>query len=179
MTAFAPRGGRCPRSQGSSRRVLRQALLAGATVALLGATSPSAWAARCDSQKDPITIKQNVQIDFGTIVVTTSAGTVRITPAGALSTPGSPSYTLLGGGAAGQFSVTGKQGCAVTISFLDGVLMNPAANTMTITNFTTNAVNPFFNSAGSLAFSVGADLVVNSNQPDGTYTGTYTITVIY
>jgi hypothetical protein len=176
MTAFAPKDGRCLRRPGSAGRVLRQASLAGATVALLGAASTSAWAARCS---DPITIVQNQQIDYGTIVVSTSAGTVRITPGGAVSTPAG--FALLSGGAAGQFQVTGKKDCNVTISFVAGSLIGPPSSTaMTITNFTTNAgTAPGFDHNGNLNFAVGADLLVNANQLGGTYNGVYTITVVY
>jgi len=52
---------------------------------------------------------------------------------------------------------------------------------MQIQNFTTNAGStPILNPAGGvLDFNVGADLIVNASQLGGSYSGTYTVTVIY
>ncbi len=51
----------------------------------------------------------------------------------------------------------------------------------TVTMVTTNAgANPTLNPAGGvLDFNVGADLVVNAGQAAGSYSGAYTVTVIY
>jgi hypothetical protein len=167
----------------SSARLRRALPLAAMLLALLGLASPPAWAAGgCDETSNPITISQTQAISYGTIAVTNGGGTVTISPSGTVSAPGG--YTVSGATSAGKFHVTGKQNCAVIISFLAGSLTGPGT-AMAIGNFTNNAgASPSLNiagagSLGSLDFSVGGDLTVNSNQVGGSYSGTYTVTVIY
>ncbi len=67
----------------------------------------------------------------------------------------------------------------MVISFTAGALTGPG-NAMTINNFTNNAgANPVLDASGNLSFKVGADLVIGANQKGGSYSGTYTVTVIY
>jgi hypothetical protein len=168
----------------SSLRGLRWAFpFAAALFALLGIASPPAWAAGgCDETSNPITISQTQSISYGTIAVTNGGGTVTISPSGTVSAPGG--YTVSGITSAGKFHVTGKQNCSVSISFLAGSLTGPGT-AMAIGNFTNNAgASPSLNivgagTLGSLDFAVGADLTVNSNQAGGSYSGTYSVTVIY
>lgn len=166
----------------SSSRELRWALPFAATLlALLGTASPPAWAANCDETSNPITISQTQPISYGTIAVTNGGGTVTISPSGTVSAPGG--YTVSGITSPGKFHVTGKQNCAVAISFLAGSLTGPGT-AMAIGNFTNDAgaspaLTHMAGSQGSLDFSVGADLTVNSNQTGGSYSGTYSVTVIY
>lgn len=173
MTAFAPIGGRRPR-QLSARYVKAQAVLAGATVLLLGATAIPAWAT-CNKT---ITVSETQQMNYGTIAVTSGGGTVTMATTGIVSPPGG--FTVSGITNAGSFHVTGTNNCTVSISFIAGSLTGPGT-AMPIQNFTTNAgpTPTLAPSGGALDFNVGADLVVNPNQVGGTYNGTYTVTVIY
>jgi Domain of unknown function (DUF4402) len=171
MIAFA----HSHRNTGAAKRAM---LLAMALASLLVAGS-EAWAARCDEGKDPITISPVLasQMNYGTIVSPNFSGAVTLSPSGAISAPG---FTLVGGGASpGKFTVTGKPGCAVTISFSGGVLFGPGTATMTLSNFTSNPTGTPTLNQGALNLAVGASLNVNANQPGGTYSGTYTVTVIY
>jgi len=149
---------------------------AGVTLAvLLGASSPAALAA-CNKA---ITVTETQQMNYGTIAVTSGAGTVTIAPNGTVTAPGG--FTVSGLTAAGKFHVTGSRNCAVVISFVAGSLLGPGA-AMQIRNFTTDAgMNPTLlpPRPSHLDFSVGADLVVNAGQAGGSYSGTYTVTVIY
>lgn len=160
-----------------SIRAAKRAMLAATTLMMLLGAESQAWAARCDETKDPITISETQQIAYGTIAVPSSGGTVTISATGTVSAPGG--FTVSGITSAGQFRVTGKQGCAVTLSFLQGSLTGPGA-AMTINNFTNSAgATPTLDSTGTLNFNVGADLLVNSSQVGGSYSGTYSVTVIY
>lgn len=55
------------------------------------------------------------------------------------------------------------------------------ADTMTLTGFRRTGVNDqrVLDANGDATFSVGATLNVGANQPAGTYSGTYTVTVSY
>jgi hypothetical protein len=92
-------------------------------------------------------------------------------------------FTVSGITGAGKFHVAGKANCSLSISFLAGSLTGPGT-AMAIQNFTNDAgaspsLNHVSGSNGTLDFDVGADLVVNSSQTGGSYSGTYTVTVIY
>jgi hypothetical protein len=144
-----------------------------AALVLCGAATPAS--AACNKA---ITVAETQQINYGTIIVTAGGGTVTMAANGTVSVPGGFSQTGLP--TAGSFHVAGTNNCAVTISFLAGSLTGPGA-AMQIRNFTTNAgATPTLNPAGgALDFSVGADLVVNAGQAGGSYSGTYSVTVIY
>ncbi len=141
---------------------------------LLGVSAPPASAA-CNKA---ITITEAQQMNYATITVTSGGGNVTMSPSGTLTAPGG--FVLSGAPAAGKFNVTATNGCTVTISFTPGSLTGPGT-AMTITNFTTNAgPTPTLQPpSGQLSFSVGADLLVNAGQAGGSYSGTYTVTVIY
>lgn len=129
------------------------------------------------SIQQAISIVENTAMNFGTIAVDGTGGTVTISAAGAVSGPGG--YTFSGSPAAGNFTASGDASTAVTISFTAGTLTGPGA-AMTLNNFAHDAgVTPTTDVAGDLTFSVGADLVVNAVQASGAYSGTYTVTVNY
>jgi hypothetical protein len=147
--------------------------IAGLAVALVGGMAGPATAA-CTKA---IAVTQTQQMQYGTIAVTSGGGTVRITAAGAVSGPAG--FALSGAPGAGGFHVTGSNNCVVAISFVAGSLLGPGT-AMTLRNFTTNAAGtPLLQHGGILDFNVGADLVVNAGQAGGSYSGTYTVTVIY
>lgn len=124
-----------------------------------------------------ISITEDTQMDFGTIAVDGSGGTVTITAAGSVSGPAG--YTFSGSPAGGTFTASGDASTAVTISFTDGSLTGPGT-AMTLNNFTHDAGGtPTTDGTGDLTFNVGADLVVNASQASGAYSGTYVVTVNY
>jgi len=163
-------------AEGSNTRSGRLAtfVAAGAAGLLLCAMADSASAAPCNK---PITVTQTGQMSYGNIAPALGGGTVTLSSAGIASAPAG--FALTGGAAAGKFHVTGRRNCAVAISFVAGSLFGPGAS-MQVRNFTTDAgANPILSSAGTLDFDVGGDLVVNANQVGGSYSGSYTVTVIY
>jgi Mat/Ecp fimbriae major subunit len=175
MTAVAPRDARSLRSQVSAHRALGQAMLAGAALALLLGAAVVPASAACNKA---ITVTETQQMNYGTIAVTSGGGTVTMATTGTVSAPGG--FTVSGITNAGSFHVTGTNNCTVSISFVAGSLTGPGT-AMQIQNFTTNAGStPILNPAGGvLDFNVGADLIVNASQLGGSYSGTYTVTVIY
>ncbi len=123
-----------------------------------------------------IAIVENTSMDFATVAVDGSGGTVTLTSAGAIS---GATYTYSGSAAAGNFTASGDATTAVTISFTDGSLTGPGT-AMALNNFTHDAGgSPTTDGSGDLVFNVGGDLVVNASQVSGAYSGTYTVTVNY
>ncbi|GAB4395081.1 MAG: hypothetical protein Tsb0032_26170 [Kiloniellaceae bacterium] len=124
-----------------------------------------------------ISITEDTAMDFGTVAVDGSGGTVTISTAGAVSGPAG--YTFSGSPAAGTFTASGDASTAVTISFTAGSLTGPGT-AMALNNFTHDAGgSPTTDGTGDLTFNVGGDLVVNAAQASGSYSGTYTVTVNY
>ncbi len=123
-----------------------------------------------------LTVTENTTMDFGTITVDTSAATVTMTSAGSVS---GGTYTYSGSPAAGNFTASGDATTAVTISFTGGNLTGTGAD-MALSTFTHDAGGtPTTDGSGDLVFNVGADLAVGASQVADTYTGTYTVTVVY
>jgi len=124
-----------------------------------------------------ISIVENTTMDFGTIAVDGTGGTVSISAAAAVTGPAG--YTFSGAPAAGNFTASGDASTAVTISFTAGSLTGPGT-AMTLNNLAHDAGGtPTTNGSGDLVFNVGGDLVVGVAQVSGAYSGTYTVTVNY
>ena len=127
-----------------------------------------------------ITLTETTSMSFGTIGVVAGGGTVTLNSSGSRSAP--TGFFLSGTATAGAFKASAtaaSANCAVVISFTAGSLTGPG-NPMTINGFTDNAgASPKLNGAGTLTFKVGANLVIGANQKGGSYSGTYTVTVVY
>lgn len=121
-------------------------------------------------------------LDFGELVVT-GAGTAVIDPVSATMATTGPVIMVGPAAHPATFTATGSKNsvvnikiptAAVTLTRLGG------GGTMTVSNWTldgkTNRKIPL-NSAFS--FNVGGTLNIGSGQPDGTYSGTFTVTVQY
>jgi len=121
-------------------------------------------------------------LEFGEIVVA-GAGTAVINPvSGAITTTGP--LTLIGTAAhPATFKATGSRNSVVNIRLPNAAVTLTrvgGGGTMTVSNWTLDGNNNRkipLNSAFN--FNVGGTLNVGAGQPDGTYTGTFTITVQY
>lgn len=129
-----------------------------------------------------LSLLKTVDLDFGELVAT-GAGTAVIDPvSGAISTTGP--LTVIGTGAhPATFKATGSKNSVVNIRLPNGsVTLNRVGGggTMTVSNLTldgnTNRKIPL---NSTFDFNVGGTLNVGAAQPDGTYTGTFTVTVQY
>ncbi|MBL4667530.1 MAG: DUF4402 domain-containing protein [Sneathiella sp.] len=72
------------------------------------------------SIQQAISIVENTTMDFATVAVDGSGGTVALTAAGSVSGPAG--YSLSGTAAAGNFTASGDVSTSVSISFTDGTL---------------------------------------------------------
>ncbi len=115
-------------------------------------------------------------LNFGTLTSGTGGGTVVVTRAGNGTAGGD--VTLMPGSveSADQFSVEGDATRRFSIDAGAGSVTS-GANSMA---FTTDArANHTLDAAGVATFSVGGTLTVGADQPEGIYTGVYTVTVAY
>ena len=124
-----------------------------------------------------ISISFGGDLDFGTISPTGTAGTVTVAPDGVRT---SANVDLIGGLAgAASFDVTGEGNEVFSITFPSSATLTSGANSMTIDTFKHDAGGNPKLSGGSLTFNVGAKLHVGAAQAEGTYSGTFAVTVNY
>jgi hypothetical protein len=121
------------------------------------------------------------ELAFGKFVAA-SGGSVTVSPAGARSASGSVFLVPSGAWSAAQFMVTGDPDLAYSISLpANGtVTLNSGANSMALSNFTSNpAATGQLSGGGAQMLAVGATLSVANGQPRGSYTGAFEITIHY
>ncbi len=130
----------------------------------------------------PITISANLTLEFGQIVTGIAASVVRIDTAGARSLV-SGNASLAGGTfRAATFDITGEASTTYAITLPGGAatLTGTPSGTMTVDTWTSNpAATGTLSGGGTQTISVGGDLNIGASQAQGSYTGTYTVTVDY
>lgn len=125
-------------------------------------------------------------LDFGVVAPSGAIGTVVVPPSGPAS--GAGGATLVSGGAAGVCTLGGDIGQTADITVVNATeTVTSGANNMTVDNF----LMTYDGSAASASLigdtltavpsnlNVGGTLNVGINQAPGTYTGTFTIDVVY
>jgi hypothetical protein len=121
-------------------------------------------------------------LDFGSLLVA-NAGTVVIDPlTGAITTTGGVS--AVGGGAhAATFTATGSRNSVVLIRLPKNAITLTrvgGTQTMTVSNWTLDGqTNRKFPLTAVFDFKVGATVAVAAGQAEGTYVGTFDVTVQY
>ena len=129
----------------------------------------------------PITLLKNVDLNFGDVIPSASAGTVVVDPAGARTFSGG---VTLGSGAtvkAASFTVGGEPSAtyAITLPAAAITITNGAVN-MTVGLFTSSPVTTgTLTGAGVQTLTVGGTLIVGASQATGSYTGTFDVMVTY
>ena len=120
----------------------------------------------------PIAIANAGNMNFGSIAVSTAAGTVVLSPASARSITGGVTLPAVTGTvAAAQFTVTGLGSSTYSIllpstySISDG-----ASHNMTVNAFTSDPSGTGTLTSGTQTIKVGATLNVTGSQAAGTYT---------
>lgn len=125
-------------------------------------------------------------LDFGVVAPSGVIGTVVVPPSGAASDTGGA--TLISGGAAGVCTLGGDNSQTADITFVNATeTVTSGGDTMTVDNFL--MIYDGSAASGSLMgdtltaipsnLNVGATLNVGINQAPGTYTGTFTVDVVY
>lgn len=160
-------------------RRYRFILLAGiASLALLAAGAREALA-----QREPhrINLTNARALDFGRFVAG-SGGTVVVTPGGLRTRSGA--VVLLNSPGVGQAAlnasrVNGNKGIADIALPLNGsIWLTSGANRMAVSHFVSSPALTM-SIAPAATLSIGATLTVAPDQPPGSYSGTFPVTVIY
>ncbi|PUZ22822.1 hypothetical protein DCC81_20585 [Chitinophaga parva] len=133
----------------------------------------------------PISIVKDVDMNFGNVAVqSTAGGTVVLTPAGVRTATGGVTLpsTATGTITAASFTVTGTGNYTYSITLPSTALtITSGANTMTVTNFTSDPLGVGTLAAGTQTLNVGATLNVSAAQAAGTYVSAtpFDVTVNY
>jgi hypothetical protein len=130
----------------------------------------------------PIAIAATASLRFGVIARPSTAGTLTVSTTGAVSTTGGViGSNAINQGAlgprAGTFRVTGEPGASFGVVLPPTATVTAPGGSMTISLFTVGALTG--SPVGTLDIAVGGTLAVSANQPVGSYSGTYQITVNY
>jgi len=119
-------------------------------------------------------------MNFGEIYSPLADDTVVVSTAGVRSA--GTSANILGDAtnvSAASFTVTGEAGNSFSISAIADTTLDSGANSMDVTDITPSLAGSGTLTGGTYIFTVGATLHVAANQPAGTYTGTFDVTVNY
>lgn len=167
-------------------------LTAAAAALTLGAAAPALAAPPVPTEPDkqatatvrivkPLTLVWVDDLDLGSITLVDSGPTtVGITKAGVFSCPGT-AVTCSGTTKVAKYKITGVNNQSVTVNAGNVSMTNQADNTKTLL-LTTDApasVNLGNSGTAGTPFSVGGSVVVSGSTAEGTYIGTFAVTVNY
>ena len=130
----------------------------------------------------PIAISKTTDMNFGSVAISATAGTVVLTPASTRSITGGVTLPAVTGTvAAAVFAVSGLGSSTYSILLPTTYTITSGGNNMTVTNFTSTPSSTGTLSGGAQNVQVGATLNVAASQAAGTYTnGTgFNVTVNY
>lgn len=162
------------------KTIFAKAALVGTAIATLGMGATAANAASASATAKAkilrqVTVTNNTDLQFGTIVTGTSASTVQVSTAGGRTC--GAGLVCSGATTAAGFTIGGTTGQVVTISVPATVSLTSGANSMTASLNSSAATATLV--ANAATFSVGGELSVGANQADGDYEGTFSATVDY
>lgn len=135
----------------------------------------------------PIVVSVTENLHFGTFFTVGSSGTLTVNTTGGRSvTGGVTAFAGAGLEQNGVISISASTGVLMTVEFLptSATIMNGTGQTMVVDDFNINTnaggdsiVTTLTQSTVSIPF--GARLNVTSPQAQGTYAGTYSVSVVY
>ena len=159
-------------------------LAAAVAVTLTGVGGSVARASVSNSSADvvvAIAIVKNQDLRFGRMLSGSTPGTVVITTGGVLQAAGGVVPVPPDDHGPAIFFVTGHAGNGYSIVLPAGAIsLESGLNTMTVDGFTSTPSGVgILSGAGEQTVHVGATLHVGANQPPGTYTQSFDVTVAY
>lgn len=130
----------------------------------------------------PLTLNWVRNLDLGTVILGSGSWTnasVGISRTGAFSCANS-NTTCSGATQTAQYKITGTNNQDVIINAPNVTLTEPTSgSTLLMTVDSPGTVNLGNSGASGLTFDLGGNITVNSTTPDGTYVGTFNVTVNY
>jgi len=131
----------------------------------------------------PISIANAGDMNFGNVAVSSTAGTVVLTPDGSRAKTGGVTLpAIIGTVSVAKFNVAGVPNFtySITLPSTFMTITDPNSNTMTVDTWTSSpTVSGTLDVDGKQTVSVGATLNVAGSQVAGVYSGTFSVTVNY
>jgi hypothetical protein len=128
----------------------------------------------------PLTLTKVYDLDFGTVIASSTSGTVTIPPDGSVrQVTGGVTEVMSAPGSRAQFAGAGSAGEPVSLFLAPPASIKdtagdsmPISMSLETTSVTIDPTRAFF-------VGVGGTVSVAANQPDGLYTGTFTVLAQY
>ena len=130
----------------------------------------------------PLTLTEDANLDFGTVLSSAAAGTVsNDADTGARSVTLGVTGVAINPGHRALFTGYGTPNTQVNLSITYPAFLVSGANVVGVTslNFDSGGTTRTLNAAGTFQVGVGGDFSIAANQPNGLYTGTFTVTAQY
>ena len=157
------------------RRLLTRILVGAVTVAVIaGLMAPDV-----EAQQTPISIAKTSDLKFGAVIPSNvTSGKVTISTAGIRTCD--PTITCIGVSRGAGFSVSGDPNLVYVITKPGKILADNGVDTIEVDGFEdSNGGSGTLDGTGNDTFTVGAFAIINQNQPQGAYIGTFTYIVEY
>jgi len=128
----------------------------------------------------PITLTNTTPLSFGEIAPGTAASVVTLANDGTRTVTSGDVTLGADAGSAAIFDLEGEANKSYTITMPAGdvTLTDASGATLTVNNFTHNATGTI-PATGVETFNVGAQLNIDANQAAGSYSGSFTVEVVY
>ena len=156
------------------------ALALTATPALAAPVSPDKQATATARIVKPLSLTWVQDLDFGTVtLVDTGPTTITVAQNGTRTCPGT-AVTCSGASTAAKYLITGTNNQSVTVNASNVSMTGPAGSTpLLVTVNAPGSVNLGNSGASGAALDIGGSISVGGGQAEGTYTGTFAVTVNY
>ena len=133
----------------------------------------------------PLTLTEDADLDFGTVLSTAAAGTVTINAdSGVRTVTGGVAAVAINPGHRAVFTGYGEPATQVNLSLSYPAFLVSGANVVAVDPvvgmfFDSAGTSRTINAGGTFQVGVGGQFNIAANQPNGVYTGTFTVTAQY
>jgi len=130
----------------------------------------------------PLSLTEDANLDFGTVLASGTAGTVTInSDSGVRSVSGGVTGVAINPGHRAVFTGYGTPSTTVNLSLSAPTFLTSGANVVGVNSmsFDSGGASRLINAAGTFQIGVGGVFAVAANQPNGLYTATFTVTAQY
>jgi hypothetical protein len=133
----------------------------------------------------PLTLTEDANLDFGTVLASAASGQVIIdADTGLRSVSGGVSAVAINPGHRAQFTGYGTPTSTVNLSLTYPPFLTSGVNVVAVDPviglfFDTGGNSRTINAAGTFQVGVGGAFNIAANQPNGLYTGTFSVTAQY
>lgn len=168
---------------------MRSKILLAALAATAVFASPAAAQTTASEQAEvrgtvllPLTLTENTNLDFGTVLASAVAGQVSInSDTGVRSVGGGVTGVAIDAGHRATFTGFGTPGTQVNVSLTSPAFLISGANVIAVNamSLDSGGATRTINAAGTFEVGVGGTFDIAANQPNGVYTATFTVTAQY